>query len=60
MHADTLPKAADGDVYVMRLILHDWDDSDCVRILSNLRRAMGSADARLLIVEVGEFLLSSS
>ncbi|EIE23271.1 S-adenosyl-L-methionine-dependent methyltransferase [Coccomyxa subellipsoidea C-169] len=49
--ADTLPKAADGDVYVMRLILHDWDDSDCVRILSNLRRAMGSADARLLIVE---------
>ncbi|EIE20123.1 S-adenosyl-L-methionine-dependent methyltransferase [Coccomyxa subellipsoidea C-169] len=50
-NAETLPKAADGDVFVMRLILHDWDDSDCVRILSSLCTAMGSAKARLLIVE---------
>lgn len=50
--ADTLPVAKDGDVWVMRLILHDWNDSDSVTILSNVRRAMGGADARLLIVEV--------
>ncbi|BDA50265.1 3'-hydroxy-N-methyl-(S)-coclaurine 4'-O-methyltransferase [Coccomyxa sp. Obi] len=50
-NADTLPVAKDGDVWVMRLILHDWNDADSVTILSNVRRAMGGADARLLIVE---------
>lgn len=47
-----MPQAKDGDVFVMRLILHDWDDKDCVTILSNVRKAMGAAKARLLIVEV--------
>lgn len=49
---ETLPEARDGDAYVMRLILHDWDDKDCTAILANVRRAMGSANASLLIVEV--------
>lgn len=52
LRAETLPKAKDGDVFVMRLILHDWDDKDCVTILSNVRAAMEAAKARLLIVEV--------
>jgi len=51
--AETLPKAEDGDVYMMRLILHDWNDKDSVAILSSVRQAMGSAKATLLIVEVG-------
>lgn len=51
--AETLPKAEDGDVYMMRLILHDWHDMDSVAILSSVRQAMGSAKATLLIVEVG-------
>jgi hypothetical protein len=36
--------------YVMKFILHDWDDADCIRILQNCRRAMRS-DARLLVIE---------
>lgn len=41
---------AGGDVYLMKNILHDWNDSQCVEILTNLRKAM-SPDARLVVVE---------
>lgn len=44
---DTLPTA---DVYVLMEIIHDWDDSDALRILSNLRRSAPD-DATILIVE---------
>ncbi|MGD0946468.1 MAG: methyltransferase [Candidatus Binatia bacterium] len=36
--------------YLMKFVLHDWDDADCVRILQNCRRAMQS-DARLFVIE---------
>jgi hypothetical protein len=36
--------------YVMKFILHDWDDADCIRILRNCRRATQS-DARLFVIE---------
>jgi hypothetical protein len=36
--------------YVMKFILHDWDDASCIRILRNCRRAMQS-DGRLLVIE---------
>lgn len=36
----SVPPARDGDVYVMRLILHDWNDADCQRILAHVRAAM--------------------
>jgi hypothetical protein len=39
-----------GDVYLLRHILHDWDDDRAVRILANCRRAMGPA-GRLLLIE---------
>ena len=29
-----------GDLYLLRFILHDWSDEDCIRILKNCRRAM--------------------
>jgi hypothetical protein len=45
---DDLPAA---DVYVLMEILHDWDDADAVRILSNLRRGAPD-DAVVLLVEV--------
>lgn len=45
---DALP--AEGDLYVLSRVLHDWDDRMCSRILANCRRAM-SDDASLLIVE---------
>jgi predicted O-methyltransferase YrrM len=36
--------------YVMKFILHDWDDADCIRILQACRRAMPS-DATLFVIE---------
>ncbi len=40
-----------GDAYLLSQILHDWDDDRCVRILTNIRRAMAPA-GRVLAVEV--------
>jgi hypothetical protein len=39
-----------GDVYILSNILHDWDDADCLRILTTCRRAMRPG-AKLLIIE---------
>lgn len=39
-----------GDLYVMKQILHDWDDDRGVSILANVHRAM-SAAGKVLIVE---------
>jgi hypothetical protein len=41
---------ADGDVYVLSRVLHDWDDDRCRDILRHAARAMPS-HADLLIVE---------
>jgi len=39
-----------GDLYLLRFILHDWSDADCLRILTNCRRAMRPR-GRLVLVE---------
>jgi hypothetical protein len=39
-----------ADAYIMKWIIHDWNDVDALRILKNLRRAIRS-DGTLLIVE---------
>jgi len=41
---------AGGDAYIMKYILHDWDDERCVRILKNCRNVM-VPDGRVLAVE---------
>lgn len=41
---------AGADVYVLKSILHNWEDEKSVHILRNCRRAM-SADAKLVLVE---------
>ncbi|MGD9681276.1 MAG: methyltransferase [Candidatus Obscuribacterales bacterium] len=41
---------AGGDLYIMKHIMHDWDDSRCKIILDNIHAAM-SPDGRLLIIE---------
>src|SRR5262249_35221381 len=43
-----VPEARDG--YLLKWILHDWNDEACIRILRSCRRAMKS-DGRLLVVE---------
>jgi orsellinic acid C2-O-methyltransferase len=45
---DALPEGADA--YIMKSVIHDWDDEKCVTILSNCRRAM-KADGKVLILE---------
>jgi predicted O-methyltransferase YrrM len=39
-----------GDAYVLKWILHDWDDAACVAILENIRAAIAPG-GRLLVVE---------
>ena len=39
------------DAYVLSHILHDWGDSDCLRILAAIRAA-AKADSRLLVAEL--------
>jgi ubiquinone/menaquinone biosynthesis C-methylase UbiE len=40
-----------GNAYLLKHVLHDWDDGDCQRILKNCRRAIAKG-GRLLVVEV--------
>jgi len=39
-----------GDVYILKSILHDWEDNDCVRILKNIHSAINE-NGKLLVVE---------
>jgi O-methyltransferase/methyltransferase family protein len=39
-----------GDAYVLKLIIHDWDDDHALRIVRNVRQAI-SPDGKLLLVE---------
>ncbi|MGH9834356.1 MAG: methyltransferase [Blastocatellia bacterium] len=40
-----------GDAYIMKWIIHDWDDEKSTAILKNIHRAM-NPDGKLLIVEM--------
>lgn len=41
-----------ADVYVLKYILHNWGDQECMSILSNIRDAMArNSGSRLLIIE---------
>jgi hypothetical protein len=39
-----------GDLYILQVIIHDWDDRAATRILMNCARAMGQ-HSRILLVE---------
>lgn len=41
---------ADGDVYVLKRILHDWSDAEALRILRACRDSM-PGDARILVID---------
>ncbi|MFI1098516.1 methyltransferase [Streptomyces sp. NPDC020917] len=43
----------EGDLYLMREILHDWDDQQCVTILRTCRFSM-PRHGRLLVVELAD------
>jgi hypothetical protein len=44
---DSVPEA---DLYILKFILHDWDDAECIRILKNCRRAM-CLGGRVAVIE---------
>ncbi|MEU1427912.1 methyltransferase [Nocardia sp. NPDC005746] len=46
---DVVPKGADA--YLLKHIIHDWNDADAERILRTVRTAM-ETEARLLIIEM--------
>jgi hypothetical protein len=46
---DSVPEG--GDAYVMRAVIHDWDDADAVTILKVCRRAIQNTGAKLLLIE---------
>ena len=36
---DMFREAPKSDAYIMKMILHDWSDEECIKILSNIERA---------------------
>ncbi len=47
---DMFREVPSSDAYIMKMILHDWSDEECVKILSNIQKACPSG-GRVLIVE---------
>jgi hypothetical protein len=46
---DSIP--AGGDAYLMKHIIHDWNDAQCIEILKNCRSAI-SQKGRILVIEM--------
>jgi hypothetical protein len=42
--------AARADLYLLKWVLHDWDDAACIRILGNVAATMDTG-ARLVVIE---------
>ncbi|KAI0023074.1 O-methyltransferase [Xylariomycetidae sp. FL0641] len=41
-----------ANAYYMKMILHDWNDADCQRILSNIKPAMTPGFSKILVNEI--------
>lgn len=48
---DFFASVPEADLYLLKHILHDWDDARAVRILENCRRAMRSG-GRIIVIEM--------
>jgi hypothetical protein len=46
---DSVPTG--GDIYILKHILHDWNDEQCIAILANCRKAMAPR-GKVLVVEM--------
>jgi demethylsterigmatocystin 6-O-methyltransferase len=40
-----------ADIYILRHILHDWPDNDCIRIIRGIVDAMAPKKSKLLICD---------
>src|SRR2546423_12459174 len=45
---EAVPSGA--DMYILKQIIHDWEDPECLQILSNCREVM-NADGRVLVID---------
>lgn len=45
---DFVPK--DADAYLMKMVLHDWTDEQCIQILKNCQHAAKS-DSKIIVIE---------
>jgi hypothetical protein len=43
---------AGGDAYIMKHIIHDWDDDRASIILTNIAKAMGSTRGKVILLEI--------
>ncbi len=50
VEGDFFKSVPPGDAYLLKRIIHDWTDEDCITILKNIRRAMNPG-AKVLIVD---------
>src|SRR5579863_8731006 len=50
MGGDMFESVPPADVYVMKHIIHDWDDERCIRLLKNCHQAM-QGDGRVICVD---------
>ncbi|KAF2230549.1 hypothetical protein EV356DRAFT_536266 [Viridothelium virens] len=41
----------DADVYLLRMIIHDWPDAEATKILEHLKKSLNKPDARILIMD---------
>jgi hypothetical protein len=47
---DMFEEVPAADAYLTKMIIHDWNDDECVRILSNMRKA-ASPNGRVFVIE---------
>lgn len=47
---DMFEKVPEADSYIMKHILHDWNDEECIRILSNMHKA-ANEEAKVFVAE---------
>jgi hypothetical protein len=45
------PQSVEADLYLLRMIIHDWPDNEAVKILRHLRGALKKPNARILIMD---------
>jgi len=50
LSGDMFNEVPNSDAYFMKMILHDWNDGECLRIISNIQRA-SSPGSRLFVIE---------
>ena len=50
LEEDLFTEVPRADIYILKLILHDWPEEQCLTILRNIRRSM-APESRLFIVE---------